>query len=92
MWENQMVVGHREPQLFLEPGELFGKPIGTTRQAPITLTLGQVVPLHEAGVDGVADGRICQSRGDHVWISEDNLGTDFDNTTFLAFLNNLSIQ
>ena len=48
--------------------------------------------LHEAGVDGVTDGRGCQSGGDHIRISEDDLGTDFNDTTFLAFLNNLSIQ
>src|SRR6266545_6184196 len=37
VWQHQMIVGQREPQLLFQPGSLFAKAAGLAGQAPIVL-------------------------------------------------------
>lgn len=48
-----MVVGQRQPQLLFKPGQFFGKAIGASRQTAVALSLGEVIPFDETGIDRV---------------------------------------
>ena len=46
----------RTATINFKPREFLGESVGASRGSAVTLSLGQVVTFHEAGVDGVAHG------------------------------------
>src|SRR5215831_13726566 len=92
MWQRQMVVCQREPQLSLKPREVFGEAIGAPCSATIALTLRQVVAFNKAGVDGCAGWRCGQLLRDRLQITEDHFAVNLHDTPTGSRLHDLSIQ
>jgi uncharacterized protein (DUF433 family) len=45
-----MVVSQRQPQLLFKRIQFFGESIGASRESAVTLSLGQIITFHEAGL------------------------------------------
>ncbi len=92
VWQHQMIVGQREPQLLFQPGSLFAKAAGLAGQAPIVLAQGEVLPFDKTGIDGVAGGRIVQPRLNRVRSTEHGFGRDGHYATVLPLLHYLRVE
>src|SRR5687768_6909215 len=87
-----MVVRQRYPQLFLEPRQVLGEPVRAPCEAPITLTLCQVISFDKAGVDGRTDRRVGQTGCHRFWGSEDNPCAHLHNASALAPFDDLGVS
>jgi hypothetical protein len=92
MWQCQMVISQRQPQLSLQPREVFGEAIGTPCEATIALTRCQVVAFNRAGVNGCTGWQQGQLLGKRLRITEDHFAVDLYDTAMGSRLQNLGIQ
>ena len=86
-----MIIGGRQPELLLEPRNVFGKAIRFACQMAITLTLGQVITLDKTGIDRLAYRRYGQLTCDLLWFSEDNSGIDLHQPLIFAHFRRMCI-
>jgi len=87
-----MVVGQRQPQLFLKPTQVLGKAVSATGQPAVLLPLREVVPLDETGIDRLADGRVGQSRRDGRRITKDDRSGNRRDAPTRSVFDHLGIQ
>src|SRR5262249_39608490 len=87
-----MVVGQGHPQLLLKPREVFGEAIRATGQAPVTLTLREVITFDKARVDCLTDWRGRQVRCHVLLGTKHHARAYLNHTSFGAFLDDLRIQ
>src|SRR4029434_6634109 len=78
--------------LLLKPREIFGEAIRATGQAPVTLTLREVITFDTARVDCLTDWRGRQVRRHALLGTKDHACAHLDHTSFGAFLDDLRIQ
>ena len=79
--QHEMVVGQRNPQLFLQPLNFLGKSRGALGQAPVALPLSQVVTLHLTGINRLTKGGDLQVGGHGPGIPEHDVGLHLHNVT-----------
>jgi hypothetical protein len=78
--------------LSFRPREFLGETDGVARQAAIALTLGQVVALDEAGIDGFAGGQGGQPLRNGNAITEYDYAVNLNDTTMFPGFDNLGVQ
>ena len=92
MWQTQMVISQREPQLLFHPPQVFAKSICFAGQPPILLPPTQVVALDKTGIDGCARGgcrQLCVQRGR---LPKDDFPGDFNYDAPFPPFNDLGIE
>jgi hypothetical protein len=92
MGQNQVIVGSGQPELLLEPGNLFGKAIRFAGQPAVRLALGQVISLDKTDLNRFAHRGSSQLRSDLLRFSEDNPGFDLDQPSIFAYFHHMGIQ
>src|SRR5262245_31311720 len=92
MWEYQMIVGQRDPQLSFEPIDLLGEGDRLAGQPTIVVAQHQVLALHEAGIDDGTGWRYCQALRNDGRVTKHDLGGDGDDLPAFALLDDLGVQ
>lgn len=88
----QMIIGQRNPSLFLEPLEIFRKSGRAPSQAPVAWSWGQVVALHNTGIAHRADRGGLSVGRDRFGLSKHHLGLDLHHPTRPTDVDDLGIR
>jgi hypothetical protein len=92
VWQNQVIIGQREPQLLFQPGQLAALAAGFACQPSVALAQGEVFSFDKAGVDRSARRRGVQLRANRLWITKHYLGRHGHHAATLPLLDHLCIE
>ncbi len=92
VWQDQVIVGQREPQLLFQPRQFAALAARFARQPPVALAQREVFPFDKAGVDRGARRRSVQSRGNRFGIPKHHPGRHAHYGATLPLLDHLRIE